>query len=67
MKWFCNSCLTKCNRSGYMKNILPNDDLNEPATAHKEIQYTVITSHPIPAFFDENMTKVYEEQQLHKI
>ena len=24
MKWFCNSCLTKCNRSGYMKNILPH-------------------------------------------
>ena len=66
MKWFCNSCLTKCNRSGSMKNILTNDDLNEPAAVRKEILYTVITSLPIPAFFDDNMINVYEEQQLHK-
>ena len=55
MKWFCNSYLTKYNRSGYMKNILPNDHLNEPATDQER---NSIYSNYLPPHTGNNLMKI---------
>ena len=49
-----------------MTKVLPGNDLNIKPTVQKNIHFTVISKLPIPASFDENMTNIYEEQQLCK-